>query len=255
MNHPTIKFRPALVNQIRNGRKTQARRPVRYSKLSDGRRVMRPCAYRDNDHVQLVEEDEERTLWADLTTAQRVKYGKQGFGPGNVINVPVERPCEADFVRIDGTPALQALVDVSDEDITAEGFGDREEFFDYYEATYGQYVQTVWVIGFQWTSDVTRFLAEQAGHVHPEQYVYSLGGALRGERDSVDAATLNEYARQNREKDKLRKLEELEGEFSRERPIDDELRVLRQRGADTRDIERLVRRKIKEKQDKLRRAA
>jgi hypothetical protein len=92
VNHPTIKFRPALVNQIRHGRKTMARRPVRYSKLSNGQRVLRPCAYRENDYVQLVEVDDKRTPWDDLTAAERVKYRKAGFGPGAIINLPVETP-------------------------------------------------------------------------------------------------------------------------------------------------------------------
>jgi hypothetical protein len=78
---------------------------------------------------------------------------------------------------------------------------------------------------------VPYFLAEQAGHMHPEQYVHSLGGALRGERDSVDPQTLSEYARQNRDKDRVRKLEEVSGGLAGKRSIDDRLRELRQMGA------------------------
>jgi hypothetical protein len=260
VNHPTIKFRPTLVNQIRHGRKTQARRPVRYSKHIDGRtgrprRTMRPCPLKENDVVQLVEVDEQPCAWDDLSAAERVRYAKLGFGPGATIYRQQESPCESDFIRIEGTPALQALVDASDEDIAAEGFGDREEFFDYYEATYGQYVETVWVIGFQWTSDVTRFLAEQAGHVHPEQYVYSLGGALRGERDAVDPQTLSDYARQNRDKDRVRKLERRARRLDDKRSIDERLAEYRRMGLSTRDTERLIQRKLKELEDKARRAA
>jgi hypothetical protein len=206
VNHPTIKFRPTLVNQIRHGRKTQARRPVRYSKHIDGRtgrprRTMRPCPLKENDVVQLVEVDEQPCAWDDLSAAERVRYAKLGFGPGATIYRQQESPCEADFIRIEGTPA------------------------------------------------------EQAGHVHPEQYVYSLGGALRGERDAVDPQTLSDYARQNRDKDRVRKLERMAGRLDDKRSIDERLAEYRRMGLSTRDTERLIQRKLKELEDKARRAA
>jgi hypothetical protein len=198
-----IKFDSAFAGKIQRRAKTQTRRPVRHSKLSDGRRVVRPCAFRHLETYQFVTVEDRPFEWDALTTAEKLVYAKRGVTPGSTVYKTVETVAEGEFLRVLHEPRREALIDISDEDIEAEGFEEREEYIEYMAALYGEHVETVWVIEFEWTLDGTLFLARQAGSVHPEQYTPSAGLAI-DDTPVVDIATLERFSREAHERDGLR---------------------------------------------------
>jgi uncharacterized sporulation protein YeaH/YhbH (DUF444 family) len=70
-------------------------------------------------------------------------------------------------------------------------------------ALYGEHIETVWVIEFEWTLDGTLFLARQAGSMHPEQYTPSAGLAIDDAPGST-SATLERFSREAHDRDELR---------------------------------------------------
>jgi hypothetical protein len=198
VRHPTIPFRAEFIGKIQRRQKTQTRRPVRRSKLNDGRRVIRACAFREGQHYQLVSVEDRPFAWSALTDEERIRYGALGFGEDSTIYKTIETALDGEFLRVLRRPHQEALIDISEDDLAVEGFDEREEFIEYMAATYSEHVETVWVVEFEWTIDAPNLLANQAGHMHPEQYVHTAADALPLEPEGVDAETLKHFAGKNR---------------------------------------------------------
>lgn len=203
MTRQTIKFETSVAGKIQRRAKTQTRRPVRHSKLTDGRRVVRPCALRHLETYQLVTVEDRPFEWEALTTAEKIHYSKRGVAPGSTVYKPVETVAEGEFLRVVHEPRIEALIDISEDDLAAEGFEEREEFIEYMAALHGENIETVWVVEFEWTLDGTLFLARQAGSLHPEQYTPSAGLAIDN-APAVDAGTLDRFSREAHDRDELR---------------------------------------------------
>lgn len=254
--HKTLAFRQEFIGAIRRGEKTQTRRPVRRSKLRDGSRVVRPCSYVPGDLCELVLVDDERVAWADLTLLEQASY--RG-GPFEYVYRRKETPTGW-FLRI-GSSRREAMIDISDADLAAEGFADdREGFLEWMGAQYGEHVESVWVIEFERELDVPWMPARQHGYLHPEQYTLSASEAIdRDLGESVDSVTLASFAEHNRTKDTLRRLEATAAELSDTTSLEEQLaavrRLARQRGISIRSTERLIQRKIDEIKAQLRKAA
>lgn len=204
MTRQTIKFEPSFIGKIQRRQKTQTRRPIRRSKLTDGRHVLRPCAYREFETYQLVAVEDRPFEWDALTGPEKLDYGRRGVRPGSTVYKTIETLAEGEFLRVLAKPRLEALIDITEDDLAAEGFEEREEFIDFMAALYGEHVETVWVVEFEWTLDGTLFLAKQAGLRHPDQYTSSADMAI-DDAPAVDAASLDRFSREARERQAGRK--------------------------------------------------
>lgn len=245
--HKTLTFRAEFVGAIRRGEKTQTRRPIRYSKLNDGGRTLRPCPWPVGELCEIVAVSEERVDWSDLTVAERLEYPG---GPYESVYRQKEEPTDW-FARVMAI-RREALIDISDDDLEAEGYeDDREGFIEAMQAHHGEHVDTVWVIEFELDHDVHWMPARQQGYMHPEQYTLNAGEAIDatlGER--VDPATLASFAEHNRAKDTLRRLsataERLDDTASLEQQLSQVRRLAREKNINIRSAERLIQRKIDE---------
>lgn len=199
MNAQQIKVDAAFIGKIQRRRKTQTRRAVRFSKLRDRRRVMRPCAYRELETYQLVSVEDRPFEWDALTSAERDVYRKRGAREGSTIYKTVATEVTGEFLRIVRKPHTEPLIDISDDDLAAEGFDEREEYLEYMGAVYGEHVETVWVIEFEWTHDGTLYLARQNGYAHPDQYTSRIGQAV-DDAPVIDPDELKTSAMKNRER-------------------------------------------------------
>lgn len=253
--HKTLAFRQEQVGAIRRGEKTQTRRPIRFSKVAGGR-VMRPCPWPVGELCELVVVSEQRVAWSDLSYAERVGYP---HGPYEYVYRQKEEPAGW-FVRVTGH-RTEALIDVSEDDLIAEGYADDHEgFIEFMQANYGGHVDTVWVVEFELDNDVHWMPARQQGYRQPEQYTLSSREAIDDTlSEGVDASTLASFAEHNRAKDTLRRLESragrLEGKSELEEQLGEVRRLAREGGIDIRSTERLIQRKINEIKAKLREAA
>ena len=198
MNAQHIKVDASFIGKIQRRQKRQTRRAVRFSKLSDKRRVMRPCAYRELETYQLVSVEDRPFEWDALTSVERLAYLKRGAREGSTVYKTVATEVTGEFLRIVRT-RTEAMIDISDEDLLAEGFEEREEYLEYMGAVYGEHVETVWVIEFEWTHDGTLFLARQNGYAYPEQYTARIGQAV-DDAPAVDPEVLKDAAIKNRER-------------------------------------------------------
>jgi hypothetical protein len=83
--------------------------------------VVRPCAFRHLETYQFVTVEDRPFEWDALTTAEKLQYAKRGVNPGSTVYKTVETVAEGEFLRVVHEPRREALIDISDDDIEAEG--------------------------------------------------------------------------------------------------------------------------------------
>lgn len=163
-------FQPELVKQIRKGKKTMTRRPVKRGKLGEVK----------------------QNYVADRSYAVQPGRGQRETCRITVLETRRER-----------------LGDITHDDAKAEGFKTTQEFFDYWQALYGSvdHEQQVWAIRFRLGEpERPLFLA---GQTQQSDYTFEKAKAPKGEPEVTDDETTARFvedARLKAEQDKtLRK--------------------------------------------------
>lgn len=114
---------------------------------------------------------------------------------------------EGELVRVLSVNRL-ALAAVSDDDALQAGFESAEEWRDVFACDHGDWSE-VWRVEFEYVPDVPRMLQARPSSRKPDGpehldddlgYTHSFRDALRDEPESVDGATLDSYAKRNRER-------------------------------------------------------
>lgn len=152
-------FRPELIKQIRKGKKTMTRRPVKRGKLGEV---------------------------------------KQHYAAGRSYAVQPGRG-EPQTCRITVLEARrERLGDITHEDARAEGFLTTQAFFDYWRGLYGDvdHDQDVWVLRFR-LGDPERPLF-LAGQTQQSDYTFEKSKAPKGEPEVTDDETTARFVVESR---------------------------------------------------------
>lgn len=105
-----------------------------------------------------------------------------------------------EFIVVTATTRMP-LNALDDDYVAGAGFEDRDELVDYYSAELDCAPdRIVWVITFEFATDVPRLLAwPHSGKAGHGDYVHSGHDVLVHEPEAIDAATVDAYARRARE--------------------------------------------------------
>lgn len=128
-----LTFKPELIEKIRQGQKTQTRRPVR----GENMRVLYPNG-EDGPPAMGVAKNGRLKWGVGLTRA--IKPGRTARGVGRVLITNIRH---------------EPVNSISEADAIAEGFKSREEFFAVWVNMYGAVglESRVWVLDFEYLGD------------------------------------------------------------------------------------------------------